>query len=353
VFHHFAVHGGFEWSASSVSTTRFWYNLIVMGGKIGVNIFVLISGYYLVNSDQKIFNPCKVAKIVGQVWFYSVVILIISVIFGLQSIADIGIKSLIKTLFPITFSRWWFASAYFVLYLFHPFLNKLLHSLDKPLYQKLLLILVVCWSIISTFTTSSFQCNNLLWFVTLYAIAGYIRLYGLNHKFKTKHYTAFLLIFLFLTYISSVVLTILGSKWPFFMSYVTYFYGQEKITILLISICLFMVFAMQKINYHKWINILASATFGVYLIHDNYEIRQFLWIELFKNAHYQDSLFLIPYSVIVVAIVYIVCSLVDLLRQFIFERPYMKLINYIDGKKTNKVEKIVVLLKDFIFGKST
>lgn len=347
VFHHFALHGGFEWASSSISIPRFWYNLIIMGGKIGVNVFVLVSGYYLVNNDRKIFDLYKTLKFVGQVWFYSVVIYII---FGSVGIADMGMRSFIKAFFPITFSQWWFASAYFVLYLIHPFLNKLLQSIDKVLYQKLLLLLVVCWSIIPTFTTSRYQSNHLLWFITLYAIAGYMRLYGLNQKFTTKHYAVFLLACSSFSYALSLVFTVMGSKWSFFASAVTYFYGQEKITTLLISICLFMVFATLKMNYHKWINIMGSATFGVYLIHDNHLVRQFLWMDLFKNAQYQNGLFLIPYSILVVAVVYIACSLIDLLRQYTIERPCMILVKHLCEKKITSIDKIVNSLKNYIFG---
>lgn len=350
VFHHFAVHGGFEWDTSDVSVTRFWYNLIIMGGKIGVNIFVLISGYYLVNSERKKVDLYKIFKFVGQVWFYSLVIFIISLIFGWRNIADIGITSFIEALFPITFSQWWFASTYFVLYLIHPFLNKLLFSLDQSLYQKLLLILVVCWSVIPTFTTSLYQSNSLLWFITLYAIAGYIRLYGLNSKFSTKHYAVFLLISSFLTYATSIIFTILGARWPFFASCVTYFYGQEKITVMLVSISCFMVFATLKMNYHKWINVIASTTFGIYLIHDDPMIRQRLWIYLFKNADYQDSILLIPYSIISVALVFIVCSLIDLLRQFVIERPYMKLVKHISAKNISPCKKLFSRIKNCVFG---
>lgn len=74
--------------------------------------------------------------------------------------------------FPITFSEWWFASTYFVLLLIHPFLNKFLNNLKKS-YQELLILLIVCWSIIPTFTNSEYQGNSFLWFMTLYAIAGY------------------------------------------------------------------------------------------------------------------------------------------------------------------------------------
>ncbi len=347
LFHHFAIHGGFAFE-TTLSIPRLWYNLIVMGGKIGVNIFVLISGYFLINNDSKTFDVNKIIKFIGQVFFYSVGIFVIC---GLTGIIDWSIKSLIKATLPITFSQWWFASTYFVLYLLHPYLNKLLRSIEKSIYQRFLLLLVVCWSIIPTFTTSSFQSNSLLWFVTLYSIAGYIRLYGLNIKYTTKHYFLCYLIGSALTYSSSIIFTVLGSKWDFFAQHITYFYGQEKLTILSISLCLFMCFSTLKMNYHKWINTIASATFGVYLIHDNNVIRKLLWLDWFRNAEYQDSLFLIPYSIFVVVAVYIVCTAVDLLRQYIVEIPCMKAVKCYSHKAIAPLEKLISILVDLILGK--
>lgn len=346
VFHHFAVHGEFEFGGT-LSLNHFWYNFIVMGGKVGVNIFVLISGYYLIENDKKLFDINKVIKFVLQVFFYSIIIFLIGALMG---ISDFDFKEIIKTIFPITFSRWWFASAYFVLYLIHPFLNKLLRSIDKGLYQRLLLLLVVCWSIIPTFTTSLFQSNSLLWFITLYVIAGYIKLYGLNKKFVLKQYILVFIGVLILTYSSSIVLNVLGYKWDFFAKYITYFYGQEKITILLLSICLFMIFATIKINNNKFINTLASATFGVYLIHDNIIVRNFLWVEVFNNSQYQENLLLIPYSIVVVTIIYSACSIIDLLRLYIIEKPCMKIVKHYSSKVIAPFKCVVTFLKKILFG---
>lgn len=348
VFHHFAVHGGFSWESSSVSFTRHWYNLIIMGGKIGVDVFVIISGYYLINSNSGYIKFDKIAKFVGQVFFYSVTLYLISCLTG---ISDLNIKSLIKVLFPITFSQWWFASTYFVLFLLHPFLNRLLHVLDQAAYQKLLLVLVICWSVIPTFTTSSFQGNSLLWFITLYSISGYIRLYGLNSKFTAKHYFIFLLIGSLLTYGSSIAFTMLGKKWSFFSARATYFYGQEKITTLLTSLCLFMLFVTIKMNYHRWINVVASATFGVYLIHDNNIVRPLLWESWFKNAQYQESLYLIPYSIIAVTIVYVVCTFIDLLRQKLIDKPFLIIVNRYSAKIMRPVNILIDLVMNIVFGK--
>ena len=351
VFYHFAVHGGFKWETPSMTIPYLWYNFIAMGGKIGVNIFVLISGYFLITSNSKLFNFKKILKFWGQLIFYSISIL---AIFLLLQAHDYGmkevIKAAIKAVFPITFSSWWFASTYFVLYIIHPFLNIFLNALTKKSYQIFLAILVIMWSVIPTFTTLDFQSNSLCWFVTLYAIAGYARLYGFNRVYTTKKYFALCGVFSALTYLSSVIFTILGTRWSIFFDYVTYFYGMQKLSVLLISLTLFMAFVTLKMGYHKWINTLAAATFGVYLIHDNSFVSPFLWIDVFKNAQYQNSLFLIPCSIIVVALVYTVCTAIDLIRKKFLERPFMFIVNRCAEAVLKPFAKICEWFRIIVFG---
>lgn len=347
VFQHFGFHSGFAWEIDSTTITHFWYNLIIMGGKIGVNLFVLISGYFLINSKGPLFNFKRILKFWGQVFFYSVTIFLI---FGVCGMIDLNMKAAIKNLFPITFSSWWFASTYFVLFLIHPFLNQLLHSLDKKTYQWLLVLLVICWSIIPTFTGQQFQANLLLWFITIYAIGGYARNYGFNPKFSSKHYFGLWFVFSALTYLSTVVFTIMGVRWSFFASHATYFYGQKRISTLLISLTLFMAFATLKMRYHRWLNVIASATFGVYLIHDSEIIRPVLWESVFKGAQYQDSITLIPYSIVAVSAVYLVCTIIDLLRQRLFEKPYMAIVNRYSKSWLKPFDTICSFFKNIVFG---
>ena len=105
------------------------------------------------------------------------------------------------------------------------------------------MIQVVCWSLIPTITNANYQSNSLIWFICLYGIAGYLRIYGLNPKLKSKHYFEFGIFFSLLTYLSSVIFCLVGEKWDVFASYTTYFYGQEKVSVLLISLSWFMGFA--------------------------------------------------------------------------------------------------------------
>lgn len=340
MFHHFAYHGNFEWNYNEITIPHLWYNFILMGGKVGVNIFVLISGFFLIENTERLFQPKKLLKFWGQVVFYSITTYFLSIVLQIN---NFDIKQIIKICFPITYPGWWFASTYFMLYLIHPFLNKLLHDLNKNVYQYLILLLVLCWSIIPTLTTQLFESNSLLWFITLYVIAGYAKIYGFNERLKSKHYFFLFLIVLVCSYLISVSFLVLGTKRNELAVHAIDFFGMERFPILLMVLFLFMTFAKLKIKYNKWINVIASATFGVYLIHDSSYIRYYIWWNIFKINQYQESLFLIPYSILVVFIIYVLCTGIEMVRKVLLERPYIIFVNKYVNLLINPLNKIYEL----------
>ena len=50
-------------------------------------------------------------------------------------------------------------------------------------------------------------------------------------------------------------------------------------------------------------------------------------------------------------LVYAVCTLIDLLRQYAFEKPFMKLVNRYSEKITKPFEFIIDFVKGIVFGK--
>lgn len=264
-------------------------------------------------------------------------------------ISQFSFTDLIKCIFPITFSQWWFASTYFVLYFLHPFINKFLCSISKKAYQSLLLLLIVFWSVIPTLTATKFESNSLLWFMLLYAISGYIKLYGLNPKIKNNQYVIIFAVVSILTYLSGIAITVAGVKFKSVASHFTYFYNQEKINVLIICVSLFMIFINLKMNYHKWINIIASASFGVYLIHDDNFLRTFIWKDLFNVSSFEGSAVVIPYSIAVIITLYAVCTAIDLIRQKVVEKPYLIIVDKLSQPVCNKVKKVTDCIKKIVF----
>lgn len=305
---HFAFHGGFSFG-SNVTIPKLWIQFIQVGGRIGVNVFVLMSGYFLINAPK--ISVSKILRLWLQTFFYSVVIYLVLVFSGIRPFST---NEFIEMLSPITHNVWWFASTYFVLYFLSPYLNILLKNLDRETYLKLLFLLFVMWCLIPTFTTSDFQSNNLLWFMFLYSLAGYIKLWHDKSMFSCWVY--------------HVIATVLVLFTAFVLG--TRYYKKQKLPVLLVSVAMFLGFKGLKIKQNKFINIVATATFGVYLIHDNDYVREFLWINVFKNATYSDTIKIIPYSCAVITLVYVGCTLIELLRLKIIEPLYLPIIKKAD-----------------------
>jgi surface polysaccharide O-acyltransferase-like enzyme len=332
IAHHFAGHGKFFFPVTEISLNRLWIQFLLIGGKVGVNVFVLISGYFMVSARE--IKTGKVLRLWGQIFFYS---LVIFGIFVLGGIRPFGIREMIRHLAPVTFTQWWFASTYFVLYLLSPFLNKMLNSFDKKQYVGFLALLTALWCIIPTFTGKNMESNFLLWFVYLYCLAGYFRLHGFRIKLSAPRLLGLSFGFALLTFLSAVVFDVLGTKMTFFGEHATYFYDMQRLPVLLISVSMLLGFLKLEIGYSKWINRIASATFGVYLLHDHPYVRTFLWETVFQNAAFADSKLLIPYSLLAPAVVFVICTAVELSRMHLLEqrlRPvFEKLAGVLDGWK--------------------
>ena len=69
---------------------------------------------------------------------------------------------------------------------------------------------------------------------------------------------------------------------------------------------------------NRRVDRIASAALGVYLIHDHPIVRRWLWTMAFDGARFQSSLLLIPYSLAAAAIVYALCTALELLRKKAF-----------------------------------
>ena len=204
------------------------------------------------------------------------------------------------------------------------------------MYREMLILLTVCWCIIPTVFDVSFGSNKLLWFIYLYSLAGYIRLYGADFKLKSGKAILLGTICLFLTFASACVLDILGLKWAYFGKTATYFYEMQMLPIVVSAVLLFMGYKDLNLRYSSIINKIAMTVFGVYLIHDNEIIRYYIWIEVFKNASFAKSAFLIPYSIGVILLVFVICSVIESIRIHTIEKLCFPLYNLIEEKMKKK-----------------
>lgn len=315
---HIAIHSHFPRYAEVFTVNSLWLRFLRMGGKVGVNIFVLISGYFMVTGSSP--NYTKAARLWLQVFTYSILCLLVALAFGSETFS---ILSVVKNLLPILRTKWWFATTYFLLFLLAPYLNKGLQALDENMHRWLLIILFAVWSVIPTFLPVNLECNNLLWFVFLYALAAYLRLHFDPSRLKTKTCLLFTLLVAVASYLIFLGLAWLDTKITLPDNYTSEFFTMEKLPVLLMSLGLFLGFLNLKMKSSPIINHLASATFGIYLIHDNSYIRKLLWQDLFRNAQWLENDLLIPYTLLQILLVFAVCAGIELLRIHLLERLYL------------------------------
>lgn len=314
IAHHFSVHGGFYFQNTSLTENMLFLQLLSIGGKVGVNLFVMVTGYFTILSDG--WRPEKIVKLWLQIFFYSTVIYLLSSAAGLTAFTLTG---LLASCLPVLTKQWWFASAWFVLYLLSPWLNRLLRKFTRIQYRNVLVTAGIFWCLIPVLTWLPERIRDVLWFVYLYALAGWLRLYPPAWK---RPMAGGIVCFL-LTFCHSVVHLFFRTRWG--GTYETVYYNMYHILILVTSLLLFQGFAGLELPFCRGINALAELSFGVYLIHDSDHLRYFLWQDLAKSASFQDSPWLIPYGLLLTAGVYLVCGSLERIRQNWLDRPFTTL----------------------------
>jgi surface polysaccharide O-acyltransferase-like enzyme len=143
----------------------------------------------------------------------------------------------------------------------------------------------------------------------------------------------------FLILLSIIIFDFIGIKIYLFSKHSTYLTGMNMLPLLFCSITFLLWFKNININYNRYINIISSSMFGVYLIHDNNIVRYLLWKDIFKNNSYFESKYLFLHSISSVLLVFLCCILIDQFKKLILEKPLSRKIEvfsiYFLGKLQN------------------
>lgn len=143
IFHHMALNTGIV-DGYTVNGNMIFGIIGGIGGKIGVVIFLLITGYFSINKN---FSFKKVFILWLQIFCYSVGFMLVFRLTGIEKWSKVDT---IKTFFPLAYNQYWFITVYLYILLLAPFINKFLNSLSKENYNKLLAILTIIFAVIPT-----------------------------------------------------------------------------------------------------------------------------------------------------------------------------------------------------------
>ena len=287
-----------------------------------INLYILISGYFLTESK---FSTWRLAKIGMQVFFYAFGIMALFWLFGG---VERDLKYFVYCMTPIISDFYWFATMYVGMYLLSPLLNRLAKGLTKRQFECVLVLLFFqfsVWTNIFYYTSGMNIAGgvSISWFLVMYLAGAYIRLHyvpdGKMGRWMAAGVGLALLIPVSRYVIEGLLATLLGSiafledlMWGY-----SVFYQYNSILATLGAVCLFIAFLNVKIRDTrgaKFITLAASASFGVYLIHDHYYIRETLW-KLINPWAWMDDWYLIPGIILTVIGIYGACMIIELLRQ--------------------------------------
>lgn len=295
--------------------------LLLLGaaGKTGINCFVLITGYFMCLS---VITLRKALKLLLEVEFYNVIFYCIFVATGY---IEISLKSLIIGLLPISSIKYSFVSCYLAFFCFIPFLNILIKGMNQKQHLLLVVLLLLIFSVFPLMMIPVIF-SYLSWFMVIYLIAAYIRLYPPQWSLNKKIVGWGLLGCLVLSMVSVIIGGWLSVKYnkPLYYFLVS---DSNRPFAVATAVGAFLFFKNLNIGYSKSINTIAASTFGVLLIHANCEaMRQWLWRETLDNAgHFSGNIYL--HAILSVIGVYIVCTIIDYCRIKVLEKPVFKIID--------------------------
>ena len=329
ILYHYPIHGELKFIENWGLPEKIFLEEITMFGKIGVNLFGLISGYLLVDRSFKIK---RLLTLDFQCIFFSWLFLMLVTIWKPDAV---GIKDAIMSIAPIVFNRYWFITAYFVLYLLTPCLNVALMNMSRKNYFCTLLVFAIIWSIIPCLTYQQIDGMNWsqqTWLIVMYCVGGYFKRFNVKIP-KTKMMTIILVLLLLL---SVVCFEIIGIKISFFCWNATYFRWSNSIIAFPLSILIFYNILKWPLGYKPIINNLASAALSVYLVHENPLVSEQIWRCISKNVR---GFTLVFYSIVVVVFIYgigIIGHIFYMCTQKIMDKP----INVISEKMENIYKRI-------------
>ncbi len=288
---------------------------------VAVNVYVLISGYFMVSGK---FRVGKIIELICQVLFYAVGVTILAYSLGFIERGDITVSALLQQLFSLHYNQYWFVTAYIVLYMFSPVLAIGIQNMSKKQLEICILLLLVFNCLVKSISPISLAFDkkgyDVIWFVCLFMVAGYIRLYGIKTLEKKRYAIGLYVLGVVFIFLEGFVLGTLYAKTGSLGETIGVSYHYNHIFCFLASVGLFTFFLQVKIPEGKIATIICKIspyTLGVYLLHEQIYVR-YVWPELLGAKTATNVVTFIVYANKAVFTVFVVGVIVDWLRSLLF-----------------------------------
>lgn len=290
----------------------------------GVNIYALISGYVTIYGR---FRPSRVFELWLQVFFWNMLI----ACFGELIQPHIMDGFWIRYILPLTQKCFWYFTAYVGVYAFSPLINRGIKALKPNQCGGLICLMLLLFSLGSTVgymnqgdPWSIGAGYSVLWLLALYVVGACVRHGALLQK---TAWWKLLLAGLFCVF-SVCVWCAAASRntsvrfWKEQNEQLLYYTGPA---LAVFSLCMLAMFSRIRTSGFaaKLTRFFAPLTFGVYIIHVHHV--NWTWIEnSFRTLGKLPALLVIPAVLCAGLVLFLVCALLDLLRNRLFRLLHVR-----------------------------
>lgn len=294
---------GVDTSASALNTS-----LNVLANSLfntGVTCFILISGYFGIR-----FSLEKLIRLDLMIILFTVLHTLIT--------GNFGVKDLIRSCIPVLSRQYWFITCYFVLCILAPFLNQIPEKLSKEAFRRLLLVMLLVFSVIPTFGIYDVMQDagkGLVHFVMIYLLGRYLALYE-NRPHKKSRLALGALLSTLIVFAADSILTM--------RQHAIYTTFSRDCSIFIIFTAVMLLLLFREFTFqNNAINRIAGSVLAIYVLDQT--IRYVLY-QFINPNDYSESILLIFILILFVLAVMLIAVVVNEIRKFTIGRiePFLE-----------------------------
>lgn len=147
---------------------------------VAVNVYMLISGYFLCTSS---FKLSRLLRLWLQVWMYSVGVSMIAAFTGILPSEECDTHYFLSLLFPVSMGHYWFMTAYIFLYLLLPVIGMAVRKMTKKQMQLALAGMLTVFCLMKSVLPFRLEMDgkgyDCIWYLCVFLTAAYIRRFGI------------------------------------------------------------------------------------------------------------------------------------------------------------------------------
>lgn len=316
---------------------------------VAVNVYMLISGYFLCTSSFKL------SRLIGlwlQLVFYSAGFGLIGALSGILTGTPFDTHYILTLIFPVSMGHYWFLTAYIFLYLLLPFVGRAVKQMNRQqlLWAILLLFFVFCLlkSVLPLRLEMDNQGYDCLWYLCVFLAAAYMRRFGIPSLEKKGRGLMIYVVCCLAIFAGTMGLRAVYLKTGSLGLMLKMFLEYNHILPFLAAAGLFAAFAGLKVQgrFASLVTRIAPYTLGVYLLHENIGFR-YSWQKWFGASRVDSVPGLLFGTLSAVVCVFCCGILVDMLRNVLMKGLHRLLSGIgIYRKITEKIYHVDAIFRD-------